>query len=33
MTDKVIYKPEDVMFVEVLVVDAFTKAPIGLQAL
>ena len=29
-TDKVEYKPSDVMFVEVLVVDAFTKIPIAL---
>jgi uncharacterized protein YfaS (alpha-2-macroglobulin family) len=30
-TDKVIYRPNDVMFIEVLVVDAFDKTPIGLN--
>jgi len=30
-TDKVIYKPNDVMFIEVLVLDAFNKTPIGLD--
>jgi len=30
-TDKVIYRPNDVIFTEVLVVDAFSKVPIGLN--
>ena len=29
-TDKPIYRPGDVMFIEVYVVDAFNKTPIGL---
>jgi hypothetical protein len=31
-TDKVIYRPSDVMFVEVLVLDAFNKTPIALTS-
>jgi len=30
-TDKVIYKPNDVMFIEVFVLDAFNKTPVGLD--
>lgn len=29
-TDKPIYRPGDVMFIEVYVVDAFIKSPVGL---
>jgi len=32
-TDKVIYRPNDVVFAEVLVLDSFTKMPIGLTEL
>jgi uncharacterized protein YfaS (alpha-2-macroglobulin family) len=30
-TDKVVYRPNDVMFINVVVVDAFNKTPIGLS--
>ena len=30
-TDKVIYRPNDVVFIEAYVVDAFNKTPIGLN--
>lgn len=30
-TDKVIYRPDDVIFIEVLVVNAFNKTPIALD--
>jgi len=32
-TDKVIYRPLDIMFVEVLVIDSLTHRPIGLAEL
>lgn len=32
-TDKVVYRPNDVIFAEVLVVDAFNKTPVGTSAL
>ena len=28
MTDKLVYKPNDVMFIEIFLVDALTKQPI-----
>lgn len=31
-TDKVIYRPNDVMFIEVYLVDAFNKTPVSLNA-
>ena len=30
-TDKVIYRPNDVIFIEAYIIDAFTKTPIGLN--
>lgn len=30
-TDKVIYRPNDVMFIEVYLVDAFNKTPVSLN--
>jgi len=30
-TDKVVYRPNDVMFIEVLLMDAFDKTPVALN--
>jgi len=32
-TDKVVYRPNDVIFIEVLIIDAFKKTPVALNAL
>lgn len=31
-TDKVIYRPNDVMFIDVLVLNAFSKVPVGMES-